>query len=293
MKKVVWLLVFLGLFGACQDKQKQHSVKHRHDDSALVYSPEDSIIAMNIIRELEEEKKLDAGALTLKVATYFLDVPYVAHTLETGAEEKMIINLREMDCTTLVENSLALARTIQHKNPSFERFAKELELIRYRDGIRDGYPSRLHYFSDWIFDNDRKKTVSDMSREIAHILYPNRVNFMSKHPDSYKVLSENPELVEIISAQEDSISFRMNWYIPKDKVPDCESRFKDGDIVAITTHIDGLDVSHVGLISKEGQKVKMLHASSREKKVVITGGTLSDYLFANKSNSGVMIARPN
>lgn len=288
---MVWLLVFLGLFSACQSKQKQHNVKH--DDSSLVYSPEDSVIAMNIIRELEEEKKIDVGALTLKVATYFLDVPYVAHTLETGAEEKMVVNLREMDCTTLVENSLALARTIQHKNPNFQKFVKELEFIRYRDGIRSGYPSRLHYFSDWIYDNDRKKTVKDMSRDIAHILYPNRVNFMNRHPDSYKALSENPELIDIISAQEDSISFRMNWYIPKSKVPDFENQFKDGDIVAITTHIDGLDVSHVGLISKEGQKVKMLHASSREKKVVITTGTLSDYLIANKSNSGVMIARPN
>ncbi|MCL1822357.1 MAG: DUF1460 domain-containing protein [Prolixibacteraceae bacterium] len=289
MERMIWLWICLGLFAACQHKQNTAV----HKNAALVYTQEDSVITMRIIKELEEDKKLNIGMLTLKAATCFLDAPYVAHTLETGSEEKMVVNLREMDCTTLVENSLALARTVQHKNPDFDKFVKELEFIRYRQGLREGYASRLHYFSDWIYDNDEKKTVKDISRDIAHILYPNRVNFMSHHPESYKVLMENPELIEVIASREDSITHRMSWYIPKDKVPDYENYYKDGDIIGLTTHIDGLDVSHTGIIFKEGLKVKMIHASSREKKVVVTDETLQDYLSTNKSNSGIMLARPN
>ena len=40
----------------------------------------------------------------------FLDIPYVAHTLEvTDGEEELIINCDEVDCTTFVEYTLAMA----------------------------------------------------------------------------------------------------------------------------------------------------------------------------------------
>ena len=37
----------------------------------------------------------------------YLDVPYVAHTLEADGPEELVINCDEVDCTTLVEYVLA------------------------------------------------------------------------------------------------------------------------------------------------------------------------------------------
>lgn len=261
-------------------------------DENIIFQPKDRELVESIISTFADERKTETGELMIKVASSFLETPYVAHTLETGADEKMVINLRELDCTTYAENVLALVRTIKSKEQDFDRFVNELQKIRYRNGTRNGYLSRLHYFSDWIYDNDKKKNVKDVSGEIAHILYPNIVDFMSTHPASYQVLDEHPELVEELSLIEKTISERMVWYIPKNKITEFEDQFKDGDIVAITTHIDGLDVTHVGLVFWKDERVRLLHASSNEMKVVITRETLEEYLQGSRSATGIMIARP-
>ena len=87
------------------------------------------------------------------------------------------------------------------------------------------------------------------------------------------------------------ISERMAWYIPKKNLREYENKLKDGDIVAITTHIDGLDVMHVGFVVWINNRVRLLHASSREEKVIISEETLEDYLQSNKSATGIMVAR--
>ena len=38
----------------------------------------------------------------------YLDVPYVAHTLEADGPEELVINCDEVDCTTLVDTALSL-----------------------------------------------------------------------------------------------------------------------------------------------------------------------------------------
>lgn len=249
-------------------------------------------MANQLIQQVKQLQIRDRGALMVHVGKQFMGTSYVAHTLETGPEEMMVINLREMDCTTFVEYTLALSRTISSANPGTEKFIKELEKIRYRHGKRDGYLSRLHYFSEWILDNSRRGIVKDVSREIAHILYPNKINFMSKHADSYQVLKDNPELVTEISKKEESISQEVFWYIPKGQLPVFEGKIKEGDIIAITTIIDGLDVIHTGIAIRETGQLKLLHASSAEKEVVVSTGSLSEYLHNSRNASGIMIVRP-
>jgi len=287
MKAIFGLIGIVTLFMACHSKPSSLAGQ----DSQIVFLPEDRRIVESNLNRFSNERKADAGDLVVKVAGSFLQTPYVANTLENGAEEKMVVNLREFDCTTFAENVLAITKTIQSKESSFDRFVKELEQIRYRDGIRNGYLSRLHYFSDWIFDNQQKKAIKDMSREIAHILYPNHVDFMSNHMASYKVLNENPALKENLVKLEELISERMAWYIPKKKFREYESMLKDGDIVAITTHIDGLDVMHVGFAVWVDDRVRLIHASSKEKRVVISDETLENYLQDSKSATGIMVAR--
>jgi hypothetical protein len=289
MKTLIGLILFAALTVSCHSSSSNLQM----NDSSLVFDARDREIADSLLMIMDRHKKLPAGELMVKIGQYFLNTPYVAHTLETGKDEKLVINLREMDCTTFAENILALTLTVKSKDPGFNRFVKEIERIRYRNGIRDGYLSRLHYFSDWIFDNHQKKIVRDVSRDIAHILYPNRTDFMSTHPLSYKVLSENPGLIGDLETYEKEISERKAWYIPKKNLHEFEDQLTDGDIVAITTNIEGLDVVHVGIVIRaEGGKVRMLHASSREMKVVVTEETLNEYLQGSKTTTGIMVARP-
>ena len=220
-----------------------------------------------------------------------MNTPYVAHTLETQPEQ-LIINLRELDCTTFAENCLALARTAKTKKPSFKIFTNEMQLIRYRDGVIDGYPSRLHYFSEWILDNDKKQTVKSLSKSISDIKFTKNINFMSHHPDSYKPLKNNAVFIEAISKQESNLSNNELYYIPTEKLESLKHKIKNGDIFGITTNVDGLDITHVGIAFFKGDELHFMHASSKAEKVILSEETLYDYLTNRKSATGIMIARP-
>ncbi len=253
---------------------------------------QDREIAERVLKQLQSQRDLPIGELVIRAGTLLLESPYVAHTLEKEDSEFLVINLREFDCTTFAENCLALARTARMKIPSFEQFTCQLELIRYRDGIRNGYPSRLHYFSDWISNNAAKELILDVSQEIAHTLVPNRVHFMSTHPGSYSALVANPALVDSICRQETEISQRMTWFIPENKIADYEDQLMNGDIAGIRTSIEGLDISHVVILWKLDGRCHFLHASSLENKVVVSDQTLDEYLENSRSATGIMVARP-
>jgi hypothetical protein len=252
----------------------------------------DMEILSQVLQRFSNETDTPSGELMVKVGTSFMDVPYVANTLDKEGEEQLVVNLREMDCTTFAENCLALTKTIQSKNLTPEQFLQELTKVRYRDAKINGYPSRLHYTTDWIFDNQQKKLVQDVTKEIADTPYPKRINFMSTHPDSYMHLKENAVHVAEITGIEKNISKRTHYYIPKENLARYESQLKDGDIVALTTSIEGLDVSHMGILVRRNGRIHLLHASLTEKKVVLSEETLEEYLNNGKTVTGIIIARP-
>jgi len=257
----------------------------------LSFQQEDKIILEEILEYFSAEKAAPGSDLMVMVATYFKGTPYVAHTLESE-KEHLIINLREMDCTTFAENCLAISRTIKSDFPSFEQFAAELQQIRYRDGIIDGYPSRLHYFCDWIHNNQQKKLIADVSGEIAQTPLTKQINFMSTHPESYSRLKDSIPLVAVLAEQEKEISSREMFFIPESRIAELEDQLRDGDIVGITTGIDGIAISHVGILVRKSGRIHMIHASSRAEKVLISEGTLEAYLLNSKSATGIMVARP-
>lgn len=288
MKRLCLLVVILWLFGSCL--RSQSPVPVAEEDCIL--EPADKAIFEKLRKEFGDARSKDPGELVLAIGKFFLETPYVGHTLEKGDTEKLVINLRELDCTTFAENCLALSRSLRQKNPEFGDFLRELRFIRYRDGKINGYPSRLHYFSDWIYDNDRKGTVESLSKEIAHTLVPKKINFMGKHTDSYPILQRIPEFVPVIAAQEAEISNRMTWFIPEDRLAVVENKIKDGDIIGITTNIDGMDISHVVIAVRINGRIRFIHASSKEMKVVLSDQTLEEYLLNSKMASGIMVARP-
>ncbi|NCB07533.1 MAG: DUF1460 domain-containing protein [Bacteroidia bacterium] len=285
MKWILFLLFAIGF--ACTPTAE----KSKADLSENVaFQPEDMAILSEVISLFSGEKDIPTTELMVKVGTFFKETPYVAHTLEMEPEQ-LVVNLREMDCTTFAENCLAIARTIKSDNPGFETFTRELRHIRYRDGKINGYLSRLHYFSDWIYDNEKKKTVKDVSKEITQTPCPVFVNFMSTHSGSYSQLKDST-LIPYISSTEKEISARKMYYIPKNNIAEIENHLMNGDIAGITTDISGLDISHVVLLVKVNGRMHILHASSAEGKVVLSETSLEDYLKNSKHSTGIMVARP-
>ncbi len=225
------------------------------------------------------------------VASDFIGTPYVANTLDTSSSENLISNLSEVDCTTFVEYVLAISRTIKHNEFSYNSFLSELKLIRYRDGLISGYSSRLHYFSDWLYNNEQKNIIYSLDSSFQKA-FDKQINFMSTNSESYSVLKNSSFLLPEIEKCEKYINTRNYFYIPKNNIINMEDKLRDGDIIGITTSIKGLDISHVGFIIIKNGHAHLLHASSTSKKVVISNKTLYNYLLNIKSATGIMVGRP-
>jgi hypothetical protein len=231
------------------------------------------------------------GGVMAAMGISFVGTPYVAHTLEAPGPEHLVVNLQGLDCTTFVENVLALSRCIKLKQTAFEAFTRQLQLIRYRSGIIEGYPSRLHYFVDWIGDNERKEIVRDITGELGGIPLVKTIDFMSAHRQSYPKLSER-SAVDAIRAAEIRVSSAVHTYVPKARVAGIQDKLRSGDIIAITTSIPGLDVSHTGLVAVREGKPYYLHAPLSGGAVQLSKGSLADYLAGAGKQTGIIVARP-
>ncbi len=230
------------------------------------------------------------GEVVATVGRMFLGTPYVANTLEVPGNERLVINLRGLDCVTFVESTLAISRCVKLRTNRFAAYKQQLQRIRYRSGVIDGYPSRLHYFSDWIDDNEGKSIVRNISRELG-VTYPKQVNFMSSHPSSYKQLGDESHLTRI-KETEATLARRQHYYVPKNRVSNAERQIEPGDIIAMTTSIEGLDVVHTGIAIRSDGVLKYLHAPLSKGKVQISEQSLLNYLAGNKKQTGIMVARP-
>lgn len=238
--------------------------------------------------------EVSRGDQVIYIGKQFLGTPYVAKTLELPGEEQLVVNVKELDCTTYLENVVVLSRLVNKNALTFSDFQKELALIRYKDGTVDRYPSRLHYFTDWIYDNEKKGILIDITKELGGESYNKAINFMSQHRESYAQLT-NEDFFEGIKQNEAARNQRANsyYYIPKAKIVEIEKDIQHGDLVAITTGINGLDIVHVGIAYKENARLHLLHASTRSNEVEITQAPLAEYMSNNKSQSGIMVMRLN
>ncbi len=259
-----------------------------------IYSEDTVKIFRKIISKAISEKwdELPIGELMGKIAMMLVNTPYEAFTLEGPGPEICRINLKGLDCVTLFENVLDIARLLKKGRFSFEELINEVTFTRYRSGVQTDYTSRLHYTSDWIYDNVKKGVVKDMTQKLGGMRFPVNVSFMSKHPEYYEALKNEPEFLKTIQQTENEINARTYYYIPKESIKAIEPKLMTGDIIAIATNKDGLDYSHTGLIiNDKSGKPKFMHASSNKKKVVIDA-VISDYIKGIESDIGITVLRP-
>ncbi len=254
-------------------------------EAQVRYLPEDTVIFARALQFSQQDNQD-----IIRTARFFMDMPYVGGTLEGDSKEQLRINLRELDCVTFVENVVALHLLLQSDHRTFANFCRMLQLIRYRNGIIDGYLSRLHYTSEWLANNSQKGIISLPAIPGCQNFAPD-VSFMSTHCDAYPALKTHPSWCKTMGAIETNINELRFCYIPKEQVKDSETSIRNGDIIAITTHIKGLDIAHMGFALVQNGRVYLLHASSETKKVMVSDETLHDYLARRKNHSGIIVAR--
>ena len=240
----------------------------------------------------EDWASLPIGECVGKIAVIFLDTEYVAGTLEGEGPEACRVDLTGLDCVTFFENVLCISRILKKDKTSFDDFKREIIFTRYREGILTDYTSRLHYTSDWIYDNEKKKVVRNITKEIGGEEFPFKVSFMSKNPHFYQSLKEFPEFIETIAMFEKEINKRTHWYIPQSKIKEAQKHIQTGDIIALATDKEGLDYGHTGLAYRDERgKIRFLHASQKKKKVLLDT-ELYEYTQSIETHVGITIARP-
>ena len=254
------------------------------------YQRADSVKICQLLGQANRETSV------LWLARQFLGVPYVAHTLEVNDDERLVVNTRQLDCTTFVETVTALKMCAQTGKLSFADYQAVLRQLRYRQGRMAGYPSRLHYFTDWIRDKADMQLVTDVQQPNPPFtaVQTVNVNYMSTHPDAYKALKANAALIPEIRAQEQSLTGMKVRYIPKRLLRNSallRKAVKDGDILAITCNKKGLDIAHLGFAVWRSDGLHLLNASMIHKKVVEEPMTLYQYMQKHKTHTGIRVVR--
>ncbi len=235
----------------------------------------------------------DANELVCFYAHKLEGTPYVAHTLE-GETEMLTINIDELDCTTFVETLYALVKTTINGRYSWRDYAHHLEDLRYRHGDMGDYSTRLHYMSDWIIDNSSRGNIEDVTGEISCVRYKVKtIDYMSTHRDSYPSLKDDAIFEKVKNVEVGYRNHRFPYIKKENLNSDAVKKVvKRGDFVGLVTRMEGLDLSHLGIVEKDERgNLVLLDASSIGKKVMLEPVDMKTMLMKRKSNEGVRFFR--
>ncbi|MCT7948868.1 DUF1460 domain-containing protein [Ancylothrix sp. C2] len=231
------------------------------------------------------------GEILQVIADKFLGAEYKAGLLDESNKETLIINLAQFDCVLFVETVLAMARGVAMQDYSTQTFANHLQDQRYRNGELNGYCSRLHYFSEWISDNEKRGNVTNITANLGGFTVNKTLSFMSQHRQSYPKLMNNEAEYQCVVNMENSLKSLKFNYIPTNQIYQVYNQLQPGDIIAIATDIEGLDVTHTGLVYRTGNEVGLIHASPNG--VVKISPDLETFVSQVRDSIGIIVARPN
>ncbi len=225
------------------------------------------------------------------LAEQLLGAEYKAGLLDKSNTETLIVSLTQFDCVLFVESVLAMARGVAVRDYSYDSFVSRIADQRYRNGQINGYCSRLHYFSDWIVDNEKRGTVTNITRTLGGVPLNKTLNFMSRHKSSYPQMASDNATYQCIVGAEAKLDGLKFYYIPQSQIRRAYTQLQPGDIVAIATEIEGLDVTHTGLVyrSPDGS-TGLIHASPSG--AVKISPDLETYVGKVESSTGILLARP-
>jgi hypothetical protein len=245
-------------------------------------------------------KSLSIGERTAAVGQALVGTRYKHFTLEIDNRvESPSVNFQGMDCWTFFEIALGFARMLNEPESNWtpEQLLHYIELDRYRGGECTGdYLSRLHYLEDWLYDNNRRGLVEDLTRDLGGQSVPHSAREMSAGWRHYRYLAANRSLLGPLASMEANVSSRPLYQIPKSQVAKIEPKLRSGDIIGIISRDRSgvYSTAHVGLALRSGDGVlHFMHASSPSNYGrVIVDAELSKYLYRYGSDSGILVGRP-
>ena len=259
----------------------------------VIFQRQDSLKIVSLLREAAQQRSKPKSWM-LWFGKKFAGVPYVGGTLDATKEEQLVVNTRQLDCTTYVEMVTALTMCAEKKETSFAAFCNHLKHVRYIGG-EVSYVKRQHYFTIWMDDNEREGIVKNIAPNppFSAVQIVN-VNWMSTHRSSYKMLSAHPQWASGIRSLEQSVNGKKYRYVPKGSIANTQvfrNAIHDGDIIAIITNKKGLDTTHIGIASWHQDGLHLLNASSIHKKVVDEPMTLYQYMQKHPVQIGIRVCR--
>ena len=263
------------------------------------YTKADSTLVCQLLQEfVPQRQQLTNDQLIIKIARKFIEVPYVAHTLDINEDEKLVVNLHGLDCTTYVEAVTALTLCVKKGETRFSDYVRQLEQLRYRGG-KMSYVNRLHYFHWWQEDNERMGFVKeiDSPNPPFSAVQTLKINYMSQNARLYDMLKNHPERIAELKKLEDATNGTKLRYIPKNLLNNSKllrEVIRDGDILAIVTSKRELDTTHLGFAIWHKDGLHLMNASNLRKngnKVVDPVETLYDYMIARPANLGIRVVR--
>lgn len=265
-------------------------------DTAVAELPDTSETAlrysdlMAYAREQQLHERPIAEIL-MDLGLQFRGRPYVVGPLDGFGREVLVCRLDAFDCFTFLEAMLAAARGVTAEDYSFESYVRRTQEQRYRDGDMGDYCSRLHYYTEWIRDNEEKGIVRDVTAEVGGVPFDKEYGFMGANRSEYPALADDDEMYRCIQEVEERLNREVElYYIPQERISESYDRLQPGDLIATATDIDGLDVTHTGMVYKgDDGSTGLLHAST-------SGGVkispdLQEYVEGNRVQIGIIVAR--
>lgn len=251
----------------------------------IKYQEADSVLFVNYKHYVS---KLGHTPSLSETGMFFLNTPYVAGVLDEEANEHLVVNMQQLDCVTFVEHALALTLLMKSQNQNWSDYVVLLQQLRYRNGQRDGYASRLHYLSEWIKQAETNGYVEEKTCEWGGQKQKIFFNLLTEGRKKKQGENVNPVTMHQLLHMEKNLSEQDYCYLPKDSL---SSLLNDGDIIAFCADGKGIDVWHVGIISKQGNEFHLLHASSVHKKVLLSSQSLREYMQQVNRYQGYRIIR--
>ena len=291
MKKLFFLIAVMLL--ACTSRQSTQQVANAATMTQMrFHCDSDTIVINDLLKKGIESGLSDANRLVEFYARQLLGTPYVAHTLEAD-EEVLTINVHELDCLTFIETLYALTRATLAGRYSWRDYAANIENVRYRGGQMGDYSTRIHYMSEWIIDNHVRGNLVEVTPDLPHVDYlVKNIDYMTHHTDSYRQLKNDSAMVEKIRQHE--VRNHRFPYLKRSWLDDkaVKAALRSGDFVSLVTKMEGLDVSHNGIIIVDDKgDPYLLDASMSGGKVMLESKPLFRYLERSKTNIGIRVYR--
>jgi hypothetical protein len=114
---------------------------------------------------------------------------------------------------------------------------------------------------------------------------------MTAHRASYRQLAD-PAVADLIALIEAGLSRAgPRWYLPEDRIAEAAGRIEDGDVIAATSTLPGLDVAHTGFAVWDHGELHLLHAPLVGNAVELSRAPLAERIRSIRTQDGIMVAR--